>query len=615
MHRTARVIFCRAAALALVAAWLPVPSIAQLLSSSSKSDTAKVSAFGKYANYSPAAYDGWARSSQYVAARDGTRLAVDIFRPTRAGIVATEKLPVVWTHHRYQRAGAEFGEMFTVLDTMPWLVDVLYHGYVVVAVDARGSGASFGRFEGMYAEKETADAHDVTEWLAVQPWSNGAIGMYGISYLASTQYMAASTKPPHLKAIFAEKGVADQYALLWSGGIYRGPFIEAWTRIVHGLDQETLPIPVDADVNGKLLLSAQAAHKQNRDAAMLYASVPYRDSVEPVSGAMPWRDWTPITRLPEIRASKVASYHLAGWYDRYVRDQLVLFRNLGEAQKLTIGPWSHVQRQGLDQAAEHLRWWDYWLKGIDNGVTEEARVHYYLVGAPEDSAWRSSPTWPPAGTQRTMFHFAQGPTGTSKSVNDGSLSAQASPNAEGSDAFAVDSTSGIDPNPRWSLTAEFPELSANDAKGLTFTSQPLESDVEVTGHPVVHLWISSSSTDADVFVYLEEVDKTGHSHYVSEGALRASNRALGDPGYNFMGLPYHRGNRADRAPLAPGKPVELSFDLFPTATLFKAGHRIRVSINGADAANARSPEPPSRLVVYRGSDRPSRIDLPIVPAK
>jgi uncharacterized protein len=615
MHRIARTIFHRAAAFCCAAALLPVPSGAQLITSSSTSGRAKVSALGKYANYSPAAYDAWARSSEYIIARDGTRLAADIFRPTRGGIAAAEKLPVVWTHHRYQRAGAEYGQMYTVLDVMPWLKDVLRHGYVVVAVDARGTGASFGRFEGMYAEKETADAYDITEWLAAQPWSSGAIGMYGISYLASTQYMAASTKPPHLKAVFAEKGVADQYALLWSGGIYRGPFIESWTDIVRALDQETFPLPVDADVDGTLLIAAQAEHRNNRNAAMLYATVPYRDSVEPVSGAMPWRDWTPITRLHDMRASKVAFYHLAGWYDRYVRDQLVLFRNLGDAQKITIGPWSHVQRQGLDQAAEQLRWWDYWLKGIDNGVTQEARVHYYLVGAPEESAWRSAPTWPPPETQRTIFRFAAGPSGTSTSINDGGLSPNAPHSAQGSDAFAVDPASAIDPNPRWSLAAEFPDLSANDAKGLTFTSPPLEADIEVTGHPVIHLWISSSSSDADVFAYLEEVDEAGHSRYVSEGSLRASNRAISDPGYDFIDLPYHRGNRADRAPLVPGQPVELSFDLFPTATLFKAGHRIRVSINGADAANARSPEPPSRLVVYRGKGTPSRIDLPILPAR
>src|ERR1700681_3858109 len=108
----------------------------------------KVSALGKYSGYSEAVSDGCVRSSRYVTVRDGTRLAVDIFRPARKGKVATERLPVVWTHHRYQRALREEGKVYTIVDSFPWLADVLRHGYVVAAVDARGSGASFGKFEG-----------------------------------------------------------------------------------------------------------------------------------------------------------------------------------------------------------------------------------------------------------------------------------------------------------------------------------------------------------------------------------------------------------------------------------------------------------------------------------
>jgi len=112
------------------------------------------------------------------------------------------------------------------------------------------------------------------------------------------------------------------------------------------------------------------------------------------SGARPFRDWTPITYLQEIRDSKVAVYHLAGWYDRYVRDQLVMYRNLPNPQRISIGPWTHTQSDRFDFAAEHLRWWDYWLKGIDNGVMREDPVHYYVMGAPEETAWRSAKRWP-----------------------------------------------------------------------------------------------------------------------------------------------------------------------------------------------------------------------------
>jgi uncharacterized protein len=134
--------------------------------------------------------------------------------------------------------------------------------------------------------------------------------------------------------------------------------------------------PVDEDRDGSLLKAAVEQHKTNRSAAEIFAALPYRDSVDSVSGALPFRDWTPITYLNEIRETKVPIYHLAGWYDRYVRDQLVLYRSLNgptgqNPQRISIGPWTHTQREHFDFAAEHLRWWDYWLKRIDNGVMHE----------------------------------------------------------------------------------------------------------------------------------------------------------------------------------------------------------------------------------------------------
>ncbi|HEV2851236.1 MAG TPA: CocE/NonD family hydrolase [Thermoanaerobaculia bacterium] len=568
----------------------------------------RVSSFGKYSGYSEAVYDGWVRSSQYVTVRDGTRLAVDIIRPTRGGKVATEKLPVVWTHHRYQRAqyDPEDKKVYTAMETFEWIQDVLRHGYVVAAVDTRGGGASFGTFEGMFNDKETQDAYDVTEWLAAQPWSNGNIGMYGVSYLGITQYMAASRKPPHLKAIFPEKAVTDMYELIYRGGIYHGPFIEFWSNLVRQLDVDRPALPVDEDRDGRLLKAAVEEHRKNRSQADIMAATPFRDSVDAKSGAMPFVAWTPITYRKQIEESGVAIYHLAGWFDRYVRDQTIFYRNLKNPQHISIGPWTHTQSGHFDSAAEHLRWWDYWLKGIDNGVMREDPVHYYVMGAPEATAWRSAKTWPLPQERRTAYWFGARTLGT-----------EAPKEKEARDEYTVDYSAAVTPDPRWSLERTFPELSANDAKGLTWTTPPLPATVEVTGHPVVHLWVSSSAPDADVFVYLEEVDEQGKSHYVSEGMLRASNRAIADmtdPGYDLLGLPYHRGNRADQKPMPAGEPVELVFDLYPTSNLFDAGHRIRVTLTGADKTNARTPEqnPPPRLTVYREAGRASYVELPVI---
>ncbi len=144
----------------------------------------RVSRFGEYKGYSQPVYDGWERTSFYIPVRDGTRLAVDLFRPTRGSIgggVETEPLPVVWTANRYRRAVVEEGKLYTWPEMEPWVGELIRHGYVAAVVDVRGSGASFGRFQGMFNRQETEDSYDVTEWLGTQPWSSGKVGMFGRS--------------------------------------------------------------------------------------------------------------------------------------------------------------------------------------------------------------------------------------------------------------------------------------------------------------------------------------------------------------------------------------------------------------------------------------------------
>jgi putative CocE/NonD family hydrolase len=566
----------------------------------------RISRFGEYRGYSQPVYDGWKRSSFYIPARDGTRLAVDLFLPTREGRLASEPLPVIWTAHRYQRAVMEEEKLYTILDTFPWLTELMRHGYIVAAVDVRGSGASFGTFDGMFNRRETDDSYDVTEWLGIQPWSNGKVGMFGRSYLAITQYMAAGQAPPHLAAIFPEVGMTDMYALLWNGGIYHGNFIQTWTSAVKKMDVDEPAVPVDGPEGAALLKAAIAEHRGNRDMAEITARLPFRNSVDPKTGIRPYADWSPITWRAQIEQSGVAIYHLAGWLDRYVRDQTLLYRNLRNPQRLTIGPWTHTQHDVLDFGAEHLRFYDRWLKGIRNSIEDEEPVHYYTMGAPEGQAWRSARQWPLPEQRLTPYYFAA----------DGRLTPDAPGNEAGRDTLTVDYSASVWPAPRWSTEKAWPEdLSANDAKGLTYTTPPLAAAVEVTGHPVVRIWLSTDVPDADLFVYLEEVDAKGASHYVTEGALRASNRATADPGYDYLGMPWHRGFAADRANLPKNKPVELAFDLFPTSKIFAAGSRIRVTVTGADKANAVTPEhrPAPRLVLHREDGRASHIVLPIVP--
>jgi hypothetical protein len=159
-------------------------------------------------------------------------------------------------------------------------------------------------------------------------------------------------------------------------------------------------------------------------------------------------------------------------------------------------------------------------------------------------------------------------------------------------------------------------MTTNDEKALTYTTQRLDKDVEITGHPEVHLWIKSTAEDGDFFAYLEEVDAEGVSHYISEGALKASHRTLHDPPYDQLSLPYHRSYKEDVVMLVPGDRTELRFDLQPTSNVFNAGHRIRLTIACADKDNAATLElsPPPTVTVYRNKEHRSYVILPVIDA-
>jgi putative CocE/NonD family hydrolase len=597
----------------------------------------KISSPGKYQGYSRPIYEEWVRTSEYVPVRDGTKLAVDIFRPSVKGKPVSEPLPVLWTLTCYRRAFlTPEGKLVTVLDQLPWMQQILRHGYVVAAVDIRGSGASFGVSRGVFTPEEAADAYDITEWLAAQPWSSGKIGMFGVAYLAITQFLAASTAPPHLVAIMPDMAMFDLYSLTYPGGVFQDDFISEWSKLVKMLDTVEPAAPVDNDPGSKLLAAALKEHQENVYPDAYTAAESFRDSVIPETDIQPYLDWSPHDYLRGIKeaGSGIAIYHVAGWFDMWPRDALTWLNNLPNPQKIIVLPSSHTHdfAKGwketvepllgfdfkFDIGAEQLRWYDYWLKGINNGIMSEPPICYFTMGAPEADIMKDAQQWPLPEEKPTRFYFQAGPSGSVKSAHDGLLT-RAAPKADsGQDEYSVDYTTTTGKLTRWNNGRGgdflYLDMSGNDAKGLTYTSAPLEEDVEVTGHPVVHLWVSSTAEDGDFFAYLEEVDETGYSHYITEGVLRASLRKLAPAPYNYMGLPYHRSFEEDMEPLEPGLPEELVFDLLPTSNIFDAGHRLRLTVTCADQLNFQTPElsPVPRVSVYRNKNSSSYIKLPVI---
>lgn len=241
---------------------------------------------------------------------------------------------------------------------------------------------------------------------------------------------------------------------------------------------------------------------------------------------------------------------------------------------------------------------------------DELAIHYYVQTAKGKGTWASSDRWPLDGP-KSDFWFA-GVNGTR------TLTSEPPQESGASDLYTVDYSTGTGKKSHWAALASghmYPDMKANDAKALTYTTEALASDLTVAGHPVLRLWISTAAPDLDVFTYLEEVDRSGRSRYVSQGILRASHRALGQAPFDKLGLPWHDYFESSVEPVPPEEPIELVFDLLPTAYRFSQGSRIRLALACADSDNFGTPVlyPAPSVRVFPGAARGSSIQLPLMP--
>jgi predicted acyl esterase len=547
---------------------------------------------GRYEGYSAALYDGHSMSSQYVSVRDGTRLAIDIFRPTRAGAIATEKLPVLWMNTPYNRRNYRDG--LTVANYPGKALELVKYGYVVAVADFRGLYASFGRNAGFnrgeWQDWTRFDAYDITEWLAKQSWSSGKVGMWGCSATGGSQMQAMTTAPPSLKAIFPMSCEWDVFGFVAAGGMTPPQGVP--TQIMRGgsrAERDKAAVPVDGAQGAELLSAAIAEHQSNLETP---GSIPFRDSTSAEFKNQWWLKSSPHTYASTIAQSNIAVYAAANWDEGATGyGAAFTFNNLVNPKKLILGPathcdWTTVQKEtGFSIIIEELRFFDHWLKGTDNGVMREPAVTYYTYNAPAGREWQSSATWPLANEKRTDFYLS------------------------------ADALSATKPQPgARDATVDYTVNNENFwDKGMSFTTAPLDRDLQVTGHSVVTLWVSSSSSDADVIARLDDVAPDGsHRYYSVEGKLRASLRKTAKPPYNNLGLPWHPFTQASVQPLRPGDPVEMSFDLYATSYVFKAGHRVRLTLNFADQRNSKKETPAPTVKIHFGNKTPSALTLPVI---
>jgi putative CocE/NonD family hydrolase len=568
-----------------------------------------------------ARYGGYTTESIYLTMRDGVRIAADVTLPAPLG--AGAQIPTILKMTRYWRASEGEG--------VDWRAEqAAYRGYATVEIDERGTGASFGTWPYPWSEAALADLYEIVDWIVQQGWSNGRVGSYGSSYSGMSAQLLPTVDHPAVQATIPAFTQYDLYTdISFPGGVHLDWFMSSWSEIVLALDRNEWPLEdepdrsvkrVDEDWDGSLLEQAVAEHVSNGDVYLEGTmQIRYRDELTDLGITM--QNLGAHGRRAALEQSDAAIYSWGSWMDHSTAHSVITrFRTLTNPQQAVIGPWRHgggghaspyvtpgspPQPSSWDQWREMLNFLDRYLKE-DGAGTSERVLYYYTMGAAE---WKSTTVWPVQGVTRELWYFGA----------DNSLSTSMPADQQEGDSYAIDFTATSGPQTRWHTALDssvvYRDRRDEDGKLLTYTSEPLAEDTEITGYPIVTLQVSSTHTDGAFFVYLEDVDPSGRVTYVTEGQLRALHCKVSDevPPYDLL-IPYHSFKQQDGAPLVPGEVTEITFGLLPTSVLIRAGHRIRVAIAGHDAGLfARVPAAGDPVItVERNAVHASRIELPIV---
>lgn len=576
----------------------------------------------------PAAAD----QSYYLPMRDGVRLALSLWFPE--GGAAGPRRPTILIQTRYGRAGVfAYGEAGRYRE-------LVAQGYVVAVVDTRGSTSSFGDRQVELGPEEIADMDELIRRLRAQPWSNGEVFTTGVSYMADTADLATASTERLTGAVirqsdfdayldlFAPGGVANDFMMSqWGGDTLLRDFGKS-SDPAAGLDcrarVEDCPKlwprlqPVDDDPDFTILRQAMAERRHWKPDD--YTNAEFRD--DPGANGYSMLGSSPASRLAAIARQAVPVQYWASWMDAgTAQGTLARYRSLpGVPMEVWITAHNHSGEHLTDpffpgESAPSPAFDEQWraisgfLARVRAGEPVERVIHYYVLGA---RAWRTTAQWPPGDVTRTSFYFAPG----------GGLQKTA-PASAGQDLYAVDFSASSGQATRWTTQigapAAYGDRREADAALLTYTSPPFEADMELVGTPAVRLFVATATADPAFHAYLEDVAPDGRVTYLTEGLFRAVHRKTAEPGAApyVQAEPVKTFSRADGRPMPPGETVEVAFPTFPIAALLKKGHRLRLSLAGADASAFRrySQGRPEAWVVSRSPVHPSSLDVDLRPWK
>jgi uncharacterized protein len=577
--------------------------------------------FGTCAEANAPQYTDVSIQSLYIPMSDGVKIAVDVVMPK--DLEPGKKVPAILMMERYWRSRKVDRDIQTFF---------AHHGYAMVTGDSRGTGASFGIWRYHRNTDEVGDFGQIVSWIVAQPWSNGRVGGYGVSYSGNTADWIGQRNHPAVKAIAPRFPDFDPFTEeYFPGGIANVAFGQMWSDLVHNLDLDvkrgnppTGVKPVDEDPDGKLLAQAIEQRRSLPDVYTGLKQITFRDD-RPTTWGASMNDFGIYSHVADLQRSGIAIYSQASWFDAGTAQGILSrFVTLPNPQREVIGSWYHAGLGNADpfmpanspaepsvetQLNDCVCFFDQYLKGIPNGMSGKLLLYYTLV----ENKWKATEVWPPAGETQQRWYLAA----------DHGLSRKGpSRSNSGKDQYTVDFEVGNAKQTRWLPGGDerkpiYPDRTDQDRRLLAYTSAPLAESIEITGNPVIDLSVISTASDGAFIVYLEDVDPDGKATYITEGELRAIDRKLSseNPPYKML-IPYHSFNRKDASPLVPGEMATLRFGLLPTSVLIKKDHRLRIAIAGADRDTF--PRIPEQGVpvwsVLRDRQHASYLQLPVMTA-
>ena len=563
--------------------------------------------------------------------RDGVTTYADVFRPQVNG-----KVPALLERTPYDKSSP--ANRTGTLD----VVRAASHGFAVVVQDVRGRYTSEGEFYTFF--NEITDGYDSVEWVASQPWCSGKVGMFGVSYVGATQWLAAKSGTPSLAGIAPGVTASDYHeGWAWQGGAFELGFNLSWAigaltsanwenlsrRLhLHSADAERI-VSVKDDLTQwfQYLPMSEMPHLQDGLAPYYYdwlAHPEYDDY------------WRQVSIEESHGDIGIPAFNFGGWYDIFMGGTIRNYermRDMGatelarSGQRLTIGPWVHggsppsvsgeynfgtrAAGAAIDLMGEMLRFYDYVLLGEDDDFTTQKPVRIFVMG---ENVWRYEDEWPLSRAEVTNWYLHS--DGRANVLDGNGRLSREEPGDEPPDVYIYNPINPV-PTVGGGLCCD-PAFMANGAYDqrwvearedvLVYSTPPLDEDTEVTGPITVTLYAASSAYDTDFTAKLVDVEPSGYARNLTDGIIRAR--------YRFP--------RRPAALIQPGSVYEYTIDLWATSNLFQKGHRIRVEIsssnfprfdrnmNTGEIIGSDSSFTPALQTIYHTAEYPSHIKLPMV---